>query len=189
MHSRSCSARSRRGTPPARRSTPCRTRRTGPAARARRRAGPKRSSARSRRRVHAPARRRRVQQQRSPRSRCRRRRRRRCRQGRPLEACAVQRLVAPLEQQPLLRVHRLRLGGRHAETRVVEQLRAVHKRAVPHAPRNLAVGGARRLKRPTLDGHLRHEVGGARPNAAQRRRRCDTRRQHHLQPARAHRVA
>eukprot|EP00964_Phaeocystis_antarctica_P007298 scaffold3961_cov66-Phaeocystis_antarctica.AAC.5 len=48
----------------------------------------------------------------------------------------VERLVPPLKQQPLLRVHRARLRRRHAEAPVVKPLGAKHERAVPRPQRH-----------------------------------------------------
>eukprot|EP00964_Phaeocystis_antarctica_P130227 scaffold94103_cov66-Phaeocystis_antarctica.AAC.1 len=87
----------------------------------------------------------------------------------PPQPGRVERLVAPLEQQPLLRVHRARLRRRHAEAPVVEPLGSKHKRAVPRPQRHrlaAGVGGQRRL--PPRRRHLADQVVPARRHAPHR---------------------
>ena len=95
-------------------------------------------------------------------------------------ARAVQRLVPALEQQPLLRVHRRRLGGRDAEEGAVEELDAARKAAVPDAARH-RVAGCRvgpRAERPPLGGHLRDQVRRAHGDPPHRLRARGARGQH-----------
>mmetsp|Transcript_4931 Transcript_4931/g.15866 ORF Transcript_4931/g.15866 Transcript_4931/m.15866 type:complete len:496 (-) Transcript_4931:248-1735(-) len=75
-------------------------------------------------------------------------------QGGPLERRAVQRLERTLEEQPLLGVHRPRLGRRHAEERVVEELRVAQEAAVPGALADHAIREAWPADPPALERHL-----------------------------------
>eukprot|EP00964_Phaeocystis_antarctica_P077498 scaffold48118_cov65-Phaeocystis_antarctica.AAC.1 len=99
----------------------------------------------------------------------------------PPQPGRVERLIAPLEQQPLLRVHRARLRRRHAEAPVVKPLGAKHERAVPRPQRHrlaAGVGSRRRLppcRRYLVDQivpacryapHRRHAVGALRQQRA-----------------------
>eukprot|EP00964_Phaeocystis_antarctica_P058377 scaffold34633_cov75-Phaeocystis_antarctica.AAC.3 len=89
--------------------------------------------------------------------------------GPPQPGC-VERLVAPLEQQPLLRVHRARLRRRHAEALVVKPLGAAHKRAVPRPQcYRLAAGVGGRRQLPPCRWHLADQVVPIRRHAPHRR--------------------
>eukprot|EP00964_Phaeocystis_antarctica_P126686 scaffold90347_cov64-Phaeocystis_antarctica.AAC.1 len=97
---------------------------------------------------------------------------------RPPQPGRVERLVAPLEQQPLLRVHRARLRRRHAEAPVVKPLGAKHERAVSRPQRHrlaAGVGGRRRL--PPRHRHLADQVVPACRHAPHRRHAVGTLRQ------------
>ena len=99
-------------------------------------------------------------------------------QRRLVHARAVQRLVASLEEQPLLRVDGGRLGGRDAEASIVEELGAAQEAAVPHSPADdLLHAGQRSLHRPPLRRHLTDAVAAASGEVAQLRRRRDAARQ------------
>eukprot|EP00962_Isochrysis_galbana_P061102 scaffold36275_cov154-Isochrysis_galbana.AAC.10 len=82
----------------------------------------------------------------------------RAQDGGLLQTGAGHRLIAALEQQPLLRVHRRRLRRRDCEELVVEELGAVHKRTPAHTLGQRSVVGGRRRELPARDWHLGHAV-------------------------------
>eukprot|EP00964_Phaeocystis_antarctica_P026667 scaffold15028_cov84-Phaeocystis_antarctica.AAC.1 len=103
-------------------------------------------------------------------------------QRRTIEVRGVQRGITLLEHQPLLRVHRHRLGDRHTEAPVVEALGAAHEAAVPHAQRHRARRLRKRLELPSLQRHLANGVGARGRQAPRRASGIGAARQHGTRP-------
>ena len=88
----------------------------------------------------------------------------RAEQDRAAKTTGVQRLVADLEQQPLLRVHRRRLGARDAEAEAVKALGTADKAAVLDARRLHRVERGHvdeLLQHPALGRHVAHSIATA----------------------------
>ena len=83
----------------------------------------------------------------------------------------MQRGIPELEQQPLLRVHRRRLGRRDAEAAVIEALGAAHEATVTHT-RGVWSQGGRLLRRiPSCPRYLGNSVCSAEGTVPKRPRR------------------
>eukprot|EP00964_Phaeocystis_antarctica_P116832 scaffold80720_cov71-Phaeocystis_antarctica.AAC.3 len=102
-----------------------------------------------------------------------------------LEARGVQRGVALFEHQPLLRVHRHRLGGRDAEPPMVETLGAAHEGAMSWSRGQLGVQN-QGWQRPACRRHLANGVSARGCNVPRRNRGVGAAGQHDAHPDECH---
>ena len=97
-----------------------------------------------------------------------------------------------LHEQPLLRIHRRRLGGRYSKCSIVDEAALEHKAAVAHAARNGLGQNRLRSQVPTCNGHLCDGVAARSGHVSHgthirrsRREQCTHATELHLEPGRA----